>query len=147
MNLEYNLNLIEQLEEQIHEKDPVCRRKSIFNQINAPPTTKHSKPLMKSVHQSLNCLSFHLIRQIQLSLTSGYSYTSKLYFVGKDFHHEEVIANIEMYFEDFCKHHYSNEIHTLKDRSNMGVSLEGDCIDNTNNLYNSKSFMYLSSSN
>jgi histone-lysine N-methyltransferase SETMAR len=99
-------------------KGPVCKRKIIFHQDNAPD---HKSFLAMGKLRDLNSkLLEHPPYSPDLALSDFYLFPKlKLFFAGQRFSsNQEAIAAVEGYFADLTKNHYRDKIMALEHRWN-----------------------------
>ena len=130
INSEYCMALLDRLSEEIKKKRPQMQKKKVlFYQDNAP-CHKSMKTMVK-----LNELRFELLHHPAYSpdlAPSDYWLFADLkkMLQGKRFgSNEEVIAEVEAYFESKDKSFYKKVIEKLEERWNKCITLEGEYLD------------------
>jgi transposase len=110
-------------------KDPVCKRKIIFHQDNAPA---HKSVL---AIKKLRDLHYELLEHppyFPYLAPSDFCFFPKLkiFLAGQRFPlNQEAIAAVEGYFADLIKKHYRDGIMALQHCWNKCISLKGDYVE------------------
>jgi histone-lysine N-methyltransferase SETMAR len=110
-------------------KDPVCKKKIIFHQDNAPA---HKSVLAMGKLRDLPCKFLeHPPYSPDLAPSDFYlSPKLKPFLAGQRFSsNQEAIVAVEGYFTDLTNNHYRDGIMALEHRWNKCISLKGDCVE------------------
>lgn len=130
INSDYYTALLEQLKDEIAKKRPHLKKKKVlFHQDNAP--CHRSITTMAKLHELGYELLPHPPYSPDLAPSDFFLFADlKRMLAGKKFRtNEEVIAEVEAYFEVKDKSYYRNGIEKLFDRYNRCIALEGDYIE------------------